>query len=389
MYSLTCETKYSSKLNIENFSDRLNELNNTNKKIIIYIKEEFEVTTFRYRTYNIMQALEKSNQYFATCFLVEELKKLSKLIDKIDLIILQRCKWSMELESFLNYAKYKGKKIMYDIDDLIYDNKYIPSYLSNIGDYTDKSISSLVSMSSLYHMSLSFCDKFITSTPKLAEFMKKDFGKDVFVYHNFLNVEQEEISENIRNQKKECYDDNRFVIGYFSGSGTHVRDLDIVLDAILRLMDQYDDIYFEIVGFMALNKNFNKYLKNKRMIMKPLVPYQKLQYLMGSVDLNIVPLQNNQFNNCKSELKYFEASIVDTITIASNNEVYGHVITDGENGFLANDFDWYEKLEYIYLNKENLYSIKEKAREYSLKEYGCYNQTEKLNKMFDKIMKEK
>lgn len=388
MYSLTCK-KYSSKLNIKSFFDRLNEINDTNKRIIIYIKEEFEVTTFRYRTYNIMQALEKSNQYFATCFLVEELRTISKLIEKIDLIILQRCKWSMELESFLNYAKYKGKKVLYDIDDLIYDNKYIPSYLNNIGDYTDKSISSLVSMSSLYHMALSFCDCFITSTPKLAEFMKKDFGKDVFVYHNFLNIEQEEISCEIRKQKKTCYEDDKFVIGYFSGSGTHVRDLDIVLDAILKLMDRYDDIYFEIVGFMALNKNFNKYLKNKRIIMKPLVPYQKLQYLMGSVDLNIVPLQNNQFNNCKSELKYFEASIVDTITIASNNEVYGHVIKDGENGFLASDFDWYEKLEYIYLNKRELYPIKEKAREYSLKEYGCYCQTEKLDKMFDRIMKEK
>ena len=31
-----------------------------------------------------------------------------KLLDKIDLIILQRCKWSVELEAFVKYAKLKN-----------------------------------------------------------------------------------------------------------------------------------------------------------------------------------------------------------------------------------------------------------------------------------------
>ena len=144
-----------------------------------------------------MQSLEKSNFYFATCFLVEELRSVSKVIDYVDLIILQRCKWSIELESFLNYSRSKGKKILYDIDDLIYDNKYIPSYLDNIGDYTSN-VATLVSMSGLYNMVIPFCDAFIVSTPKLAEFMKKDFGKKVYVYHNYLNLEQERISSEPR-----------------------------------------------------------------------------------------------------------------------------------------------------------------------------------------------
>ena len=47
--------------------------------------------------------------------------------------------------------------------------------------------------------------------------------------------------------------------------------------------------------------------------MDKFVPYQELQYKIGSVDLNVIPLQKHEFNNCKSELKYFEASIVDKV----------------------------------------------------------------------------
>jgi hypothetical protein len=33
-------------------------------------------------------------------------------------------------------------------------------------------------------------------------------------------------------------------------------------------------------------------------------------------NLNLVPLQNNMFNNCKSELKFFEAGIVEVPSVA-------------------------------------------------------------------------
>ena len=43
----------------------------------------------------------------------------------------------------------------------------------------------------------------------------------------------------------------------------------------------------------------------------PLADFLTLQTLIGSTGLNIVPLQTNIFTNCKSELKYFEAAIVE------------------------------------------------------------------------------
>ncbi len=104
LYRITCNKKYPKELNIKSFFERFNELSHSDKKNIIYVKDEFEVTTFRYRAYNVTESLNKSDKYFAVCFLVDELRNLSKVIDKIDLIVLQRCKWLIELESFVNYA---------------------------------------------------------------------------------------------------------------------------------------------------------------------------------------------------------------------------------------------------------------------------------------------
>ena len=70
--------------------------------------------------------------------------------------------------------------------------------------------------------------------------------------------------------------------------------------------------------------------------------FVSLQRLIASVEFNLVPLQYNTFTNCKSELKYFEAAIVGTQTIASPTYSYARAIRHGENGYLAQAHQWTE-----------------------------------------------
>ena len=71
-----------------------------------------------------------------------------------------------------------------------------------------------------------------------------------------------------------------------------------------------------------------------------------LQKLVAWVGLNLVPLQYNTFTNCKSELKYFEAAIVGTQTIASPTYTYARAIQDGENGYLAQAHQWLNRIRH-------------------------------------------
>ena len=149
---------------------------------------------------------------------------------------------------------------------------------------------------------------------------------------------------------------------------------------------EYDNIYLNIVGYLDLSDNLKKLKEDGRVIVSPFVTYQELEYLIASVDINIIPLQKNEFNECKSELKYFEASIVNTVSVACNNSVYSKIIVNGENGFLADEVEWFEQLEYIYLNPEKIKKIVKRAREDCILKYSCYNQVDRLEKLYDRML---
>ena len=112
MYNLSCKQKYQSYLSVGSIEKRLSGLVSSKKKNIIYLKDIFDNSTFRYRTYNVMQAMEESTKYHVTCFLIEEIDFLIQNLEKISCVILQRCKWSFQLENFIYLLKqYKIKVI--------------------------------------------------------------------------------------------------------------------------------------------------------------------------------------------------------------------------------------------------------------------------------------
>ena len=386
MYALKCKEEFDMQLEVPEFSIRYSNILQSKQKNIIYVKDVFDNSTFRYRTYNVMESLKNSEKYYVTCFLISELYSIYNILDKIDLVILQRAKWSFELESFIRVLKNRKIKIIYDMDDLIYHTKYVPKYLNSIGDYREFAIDSFFALSKRYEMIASISDGFIVTTNSLKRHITSDFKKPVWVLSNFLNLEQEKESKKIVQMKKNTYRDDKFVIGYFSGSNSHQRDLEIVESAIIELMKKYDNIYLKIVGFMNLSDRLQEWKKKGRIIFDKFVPYQELQYKIASVDVNIIPLQKHEFNECKSELKYFEASIVDTISVATNNEVYSDIIEDGVDGYLSGEMDWYEKLEYIYLNYDKMEKIRKIAREKCYHNYGNENMKKKVINLYDEII---
>lgn len=386
MYSITCNKKYVRSLNVASVEERFSNLKKSKLKNIIYIKDVFDNSTFRYRTYNVIQAMENSKKYHVNCFLESEINLLIPFIKKINLIILQRCKWSFKLNSFINLVKSYGIKVCYDMDDLLYHSKYVPEYIENTGVYDELNIDVHFAVAGRYQQIAKMCDFFLVTTDGLKKHIENDLEKKVFVYPNFLNREQEDISNEIIAIKDSKNDSSKFYIGYFSGSNSHARDLGVIEASLLQLMEKYDNIYLYIVGYMNLSSELEKLKESGRVIIHPFVSYQELEYLIASVDINVIPLQINQFNECKSELKYFEASIVNTITVACNNSVYSKIIKDGKNGFLANSYEWYSKLENIYLHYDKMSNIIKQARIDCIKEYGCNNQKDKLEKLFDQMI---
>ena len=387
MYNIKCDKKYDYDLKVDSFNDRYFKILNSKKKNVIYIKEVFDNSTFRYRAYNVIETMDLSNNYCVSCFLVDELKKIYNIIDKIDIFIFQRSKWNFEIATFMAILKEKNKIIVYDMDDMIYDTRFVPEYLNSISYYDDSTIDSFFALSKRYELVINKCDAVIVTTNNLAESIKRNLNLPTWILRNYLNKEQISVSEKVVNMKDKRYDSSKFIIGYFSGSNSHKRDLEVVESALVKLMNKYDNIYLNIVGYMDLSDKL-KELKNKgKVFFSKFVSYEELQYEIGKVDLNIIPLQKHEFNDCKSELKYFEAGIVNTISLATNNSVYTDIINHGQDGFLTDELSWFDKLEYIYLNKDNLSKIIERANKKCHKLYDYDKQVTKIENIYDSIIK--
>ena len=138
---------------------------------------------------------------------------------------------------------------------------------------------------------------------------------------------------------------------------------------------------------MEFSNRAAEYVKSGRIKTHKLVSYLEMLKMMAEVDVNIAPLLINNFTNCKSELKFFEAAAVETTTIASPTYAFKEAISDGKNGFLAKPGEWYAKLKYLYEHPEENKKMAKSAREYAFKHYFGKGLLKQIEEAYDYFAK--
>lgn len=355
------------------------------KKVALYFVKAPDSSTFRYRCFNTFQATLKSKKWQAVFFFKNETKVVKNLIPDANLVILGRqSRWNECIEKILKIARDSGLKVLFDLDDLVFDKKYLSIVMNTIGE--SKNLSYWVPYFDDIHATGEKVDGFLVTNDFLGEKIKQTFEKPYKVIVNSLNEEQLAASYaylTLGEKEKE----KKFDIGYFSGSPTHVNDLEVALPEIFTFLEKHSDARLVVVGLMEFDKRAKKFLKNGQVKIVSPVDFRKLQKLMCEVKVNIAPLVANDFTNCKSELKFFEAAIVETTTIASPTYTFKNAIKDGENGLLAQPGEWYDKLEYLYNNPEKNKKIAECAKKYALKHYYGREFLKEVEKAYDYFAK--
>ncbi len=344
-------------------ADRLYEIKTAkknNKKIAILIYNEADTSTFRYRCYNIYQSTKRSEVWQAVYFFFEELAIVENFLNDINKIIIVRMKWTVKLDNFITLAKSRKISVLFDIDDRVFDTKYLNVVTNTLAIEieNESAYDFWFAYISRIELTASLCDGFIVTNNFLGKALSEKFQKPYSVIPNFLNEEQISVSNKLCAQKKANMGNLKnklFSLGYFSGTPSHINDFLIVYKEIMELLHKYDDIRLDVVGFMEFPVEIQPLIKTGRVTFTHLVDFVELQRLIAQVDVNIVPLVRNDFTNCKSELKFFEAAIVDTITVATPTYTYKNSIEHGVTGYLCNQGEWYGCIENIYKNKfENI-----------------------------------
>ncbi len=317
-------------------------------KRIAYYYEAPNNSTFRYRAYNPAQVFElhEGSNFSASYFFAADRSEFALIAEAADCLVICRSGYNDSLNNLIQQFRVLKKPIYFDIDDLVFDVSFTHQVINALD--LDKSTSltwdNWFGYISRAGYALSLCDACITTNHYLGEQITKLTGKPAYIVPNFMNREQIDISNEIF-QKKVA---NQFLrnahttIGYFSGSPSHQKDFALAKSALVKIMQEREEVELVVAGYIEAGDEFKQFKSRFRYI--PFTDYVNLQREMSKVELNIVPLQNTIFSNCKSELKYFEAGATGTMTIASPTSTYASAINHGVNGFLSLNHEWYSKL---------------------------------------------
>ncbi len=370
------------------YEDRIEKLRKAKEigqKTVAYLYPKFDSSTFRYRGFNVTETLDYSFSWSGACFQFEDRKTLVEQLSVIDVFVIVRCYWDKEMGEFIEAVKRKRIRLCYDVDDLIYSPKHMPSVIEALGLEQDGELNFWYGLTQRNYMVAKLCDVLITTNAFLAGFLGKDFEKPCFVLGNYLNGYQEKVSEEYFRQKQTLKSESPFEIGYFSGSPTHVKDISMIMPEIEEFLNRHKEAEFKIVGYMDLPKKYHYLVEQNKIRFVPFQTFIGLQYEQATVDINVVPLVNNVFSNCKSELKYFESAIVGTVTCATPSHTYSGAIQNGYNGYICEVGTWLDAFEEIYHMKE-IGALQNRIRECALKEYSCQNQLEKVEQILNSVV---
>ncbi len=341
-------------------------------KIAVLLYGVSDDSTFRYRVYNIFEATkEEKSRWKTVFFFMHEIDVLIPYLNDVKILSLIRIQWSFELQKLVYSAKKCNVKIVFDTDDLVFDISYVPLLMNTLNTpHTQENYEYWFTYVSRIGLTASLCSGATTTNSYLGTLITDNLKIPFQVIPNSLNKGQLNISLEVCQKKKHNKRNSNFIIGYFSGSPSHINDFQVCSGEVIELMKHYNDISLLVVGYMEFPNYMKEFINNGRVIFHPFVNYLELQRLIGGVDVNIAPLVNNTFTNCKSELKFFEAAVVDTLTCATPTHVFKKSIQQRKTGYLCNSSEWYDTLEQVYLDRELTKQIVADAHSY-VKEHYC------------------
>jgi O-antigen biosynthesis protein len=278
-------------------------------------------------------------------------------VDTSDIIVYSR---SYAKDIFRSLWKHKsdGKKIVYDIDDDVWN---IPE-MNPAHQYFQKEKHTVTGLCKESHM--------VTTTNQvLADLIKKETGQtNVVVLPNALDL----------TKFKKRANKSGLRIGW-TGGANHYEDLKIILDVIIDLQKTYD-FEFYIQGLtgndwradaytthLILSRGASEESKVK-LNQEKLKIYEKFKQLKNfthihfyppemypsilmnmDLDIGLIPLVGHKFDSSKSIIKYLEYTATGSAVIASNELPYqGTVLNTVKNKHMH----WYKAIEKLINNEQ-------------------------------------
>lgn len=259
-----------------------------------------------------------------------------------DLVILSRLEGSLDVDG--NIAKMKACEIPYilDIDDywqLNLDHMMRHAYEKN--NVSEKIIKYINGAAQVW-----------TTQKYFADIISK-FNKNVVVIPNAIDTTEPQW------HLKEISERKKYTFGWIGGIH-HFPDLELIKPALKRVNELDCEIAMggwmkDEPVWMVFEDWFTNYGSNKnytRLTGREIGIYA---HLYDHIDCALIPLKDNKFNNCKSELKVIEAAMKLKPVIVSDVVPYNSICNDN-NSYLVSERKghkaWLNTMRYILNNQD-------------------------------------
>jgi glycosyltransferase involved in cell wall biosynthesis len=291
----------------------------------------------------------------------------SLIARRYDLYVFQRPKFSRRLRRLLTDLRRRGKRFAADYDDLIFDARNALQSSLYLSGRASKRIA--MHLYENYYRALRLFEQIFVSTEPLArEVMRSHPQAQVRVIHNGLSRQWVDAGSTAGTGKPE-----RKGIAYFSGTGSHNLDFKLVQAPLASFVNAREDVGFDAYGELDFNRED---FEAGRVRCYPPVRYAELPEQISRSWITIAPLQDNQFNRCKSGLKFFESAAFGVPCIASPIPDMQRFAGSGLR-LAANSKEWAEALTDLEDPRE-YQRTRDAIRAYAMEQCMSMSQTQRF-----------
>ncbi len=223
-------------------------------------------------------------------------------------VVFHRPQASVGVWYLLRKLRRRGIVVIADIDDLVVDEAFT--------DYSPGVLNGLVSRRvtrrrfRAHRRALPWFDGVTVSTEPLASHVRHLFPHiRVEVVHNSVHrAWRHEPQEILINAGKK-------IITYFPGTRSHHRDFAQIQEPISHFLRSHPEVRLQITGPLEFSIDAD----SRQVSHQERVPFSEYQSRVRSGWVNLAPLEETLFNQCKSALKVLEAGYWGIPTLCSPN----------------------------------------------------------------------
>ena len=213
------------------------------------------------------------------------------MLDKIDLLVVCRALYTPHVGALIARAKSLGKRVLYDVDDLVFDDRYAHLVMETLAQpVEEESLQAWLRVDrtiGMHDAPLRWRDyderlprregpRLLRATDLDCSQLSKP-GPDRLLLTNPRCEQQGEWAR-----------DDQIDIGYFSGTPTHERDFALIEPALVTLLESNPAVRLRIVGFPPRVSCRAVRASHRNTALQD---FLNLQRVIGDVEINVVPLK--------------------------------------------------------------------------------------------------